>query len=72
MSSDPEGSGVTFGAALVNDTFLRLVRKETHRGLEGRALYGFATGGKCYTYGQSPSKIRPAQSTNAIRLRVRC
>jgi DNA invertase Pin-like site-specific DNA recombinase len=51
MSSDADGARVTFGAlALVNDTFLQLVKKETHRGLEGRALQGFATGGKCFGY----------------------
>jgi site-specific DNA recombinase len=51
MASDAEGARLTFGAmALVNDTFLQLVRKETHRGLEGRALQGFATGGKCFGY----------------------
>lgn len=51
ISSDSDGARVTFGAlALVNDTFLQLVKKETHRGLEGRALQGFATGGRCYGY----------------------
>ncbi len=51
IASDSDGARLTFGAmALVNDTFLQLVKKETHRGLEGRALQGFATGGKCYGY----------------------
>lgn len=51
MSSDGPGARLTFGAmALVNDTFLQLVRTETHRGLEGRALAGFWTGGRCYGY----------------------
>lgn len=51
MSSDGAGARLTFGAmALVNDTFLQLVRAETHRGLEGRALGGFWTGGRCYGY----------------------
>ncbi len=51
MSSDGVGARLTFGAmALVNDTFLQLVRAETHRGLEGRALGGFWTGGRCYGY----------------------
>ncbi len=49
MASDGAGARLTFGAmALVNDTFLQLVRAETHRGLEGRALAGFSTGGRCY------------------------
>ena len=51
LASDGAGARLTFGAmALVNDTFLQLVRTETHRGLEGRALSGFWTGGKCYGY----------------------
>ncbi|MBK7580177.1 MAG: recombinase family protein [Myxococcales bacterium] len=51
LASDGAGARLTFGAmALVNDTFLQLVRAETHRGLEGRALGGFWTGGRCYGY----------------------
>ena len=51
MASDGAGARLTFGAmALVNDTFLQLVRTETHRGLEGRALTGFWTGGRVYGY----------------------
>lgn len=51
LASDGAGARLTFGAlALVNDTFLQLVRTETHRGLEGRALGGFSTGGRCYGY----------------------
>jgi len=36
--------------ALMNDAFLEMVRAETHRGMEGRALSGFATGGRCFGY----------------------
>jgi len=51
MASDAAGARLTFGAlALVNDTFLQLVKSETHRGLEGRALKGFWTGGRVYGY----------------------
>ncbi len=51
LSSDGAGARLTFGAmALVNDTFLQLVKSETHRGLEGRALGGFWTGGRVYGY----------------------
>ena len=51
MSSDGAGARLTFGAqALVNDAFLQLVKTETHRGLEGRALGGFWTGGRVYGY----------------------
>ncbi|ABC82106.1 recombinase family protein [Anaeromyxobacter dehalogenans] len=55
MASDAAGARLTFGAlALVNDTFLQLVKTETHRGLEGRALGGFWTGGSCYGYRTVP------------------
>jgi site-specific DNA recombinase len=51
MASDGPGARLTFGAmALVNDTFLQLVRTETHRGLQGRALAGFWTGGRVYGF----------------------
>ena len=51
MSSDGAGAHLTLGAmALVNETFLQLVRTETHRRLEGRVLGGFWTGGRVYGY----------------------
>ena len=62
MASDGAGARVTFGAmALVNDTFLQLVRSETHRGLEGRAIKGFWTGGRVYGYStvQEPNPPDP-------------
>jgi len=51
MSSDQPGARLTFGAmALVNDQFLQMVKDSTHRGLEGRSLEGFWTGGKVYGF----------------------
>lgn len=51
MASNQAGARLTFGAvALVNDAFLEMVKAETHRGLEGRALKGFWTGGRVYGY----------------------
>lgn len=51
MASNGARARLTFGAlALVNDTFLELVRTETHRGLEGRAIAGFSTGGRVFGY----------------------
>lgn len=50
-ASDETGARLTFGVtALMNDAFLEMVRTETHRGMEGRALAGFATGGRTYGY----------------------
>lgn len=40
--------------AVVNNTFLEMVKAETHRGLEGRALAGFHTGGACYGFASAP------------------
>lgn len=60
MASDAAGARLTFGAmALVNDTFLQLVRTETHRGLEGRALKGFSTGGRVYGYATRTEEAPP-------------
>ncbi len=51
MASDSAGARIQFGAlALVNDTMLQIVRSETLRGLEGRALAGFWPGGRVYGY----------------------
>lgn len=51
MSSAASGARTVFAAmAMVNDTFLQMVRQETHRGLQGRALAGFCTGGSLYGY----------------------
>jgi len=60
MASDAPGARLTFGAlALVNDTFLQLVRTETHRGLEGRALGGFHTGGRVFGYSAKTEENPP-------------
>ena len=51
MASDASGARTMFAAmAMVNDTFLQLVRHETHRGLQGRAIAGFSTGGSLYGF----------------------
>ncbi len=68
QASDAMGARVTFGAlALVNDTFLQLIKTETHRGLEGRALAGFFTGGRIYGY---PSRAEENPSDPAHPRRV--
>jgi len=47
ISSDSSSARMVFGTmGLVSDVFVQMIRHETHRGLEGRALAGFATGGK--------------------------
>jgi DNA invertase Pin-like site-specific DNA recombinase len=60
IASTNKNARLTFGAlALVNDQFLQLVRDETHRGLEGRALSGFWTGGRVYGYTTIPEENAP-------------
>src|SRR4051812_13955452 len=39
---------------IYNTIFIDNVRKQTHRGLEGRALKGFSTGGRAYGYKTEP------------------
>ncbi len=60
MASDSAGARIQFGAlALVNDTMLQIVRSETLRGLEGRALAGFWAGGRVYGYRTVREKAPP-------------
>ena len=50
-ASSDKDAWMSFGmTALINHCFLQMVRHETHRGMEGRALAGFWTGGKTYGY----------------------
>jgi DNA invertase Pin-like site-specific DNA recombinase len=49
--SDDEASDITFAIkGVINSEYVKAIRRQTHRGLEGRALQGFATGGKTYGY----------------------
>lgn len=70
-ASDEAGSRLTFGVtALMNDQFLEMVRTETHRGLEGRALAGFHTGGRCYGYEtyEEPHPADPEHPRRPLRI----
>jgi site-specific DNA recombinase len=70
MSSDAHGARITFGiTAPVNDHFLEMVRTETHRGLEGRALAGFTAGGKPFGFGTVPEP-NPQQADHPRKLRI--
>ncbi len=64
MSSNDPNARVMFAASsMVNDQFLQLVRYQTHRGLTGRALGGFSTGGSLYGYATiaEPTASNPAR-----------
>jgi site-specific DNA recombinase len=43
-------SVATASAGLIADAYLETLRKQTHRGLESRALEGFSAGGRCFGY----------------------
>jgi DNA invertase Pin-like site-specific DNA recombinase len=48
---------------LVDSLYIKELAKKTHRGLEGRALQGLSTGGRCYGY----DNIREGES---VRLQI--
>lgn len=55
--------------ALISDGFIQMIRTETHRGLEGRALAGFATGGKTYGF-TTVVEPNPPQPDHPRKVRV--
>ncbi|MEO8212374.1 MAG: recombinase family protein, partial [Myxococcales bacterium] len=70
MSSNDQGARMAFGAmALISDGFVQMIRRETHRGLEGRALAGFATGGKTYGF-TTVLEANPPQPEHPRKVRV--
>ena len=70
LASDDRGARMAFGAmALISDGFIQMIRTETHRGLEGRALSGFATGGKTYGFA-TELEPNPPQPEHPRKLRV--
>ena len=51
MRSDDDNAELLWGVkGLIDAQYVRDLRKKTHRGLEGRALAGFHTGGRCFGY----------------------
>lgn len=55
MDTSAKNAKLTYGVkALVNDVYLDDLRDKTKRGLEGRALAGFSTGGLPYGYRTRP------------------
>ena len=60
--SAAKGAKVHAGVrGLINDIYIDDLREKTHRGLAGKALQGFNTGGRCYGYRhlpiEDPSKL---------------
>jgi DNA invertase Pin-like site-specific DNA recombinase len=51
MRSDDGNAELLWGVkGLIDAQYVRDLRKKTHRGLEGRALAGFHTGGRCFGF----------------------
>jgi site-specific DNA recombinase len=70
LASDDQGARMAFGAmGLISDGFLQMIRTETHRGLEGRAIAGFATGGKTFGFSTVPEP-NPQQPEHPRKVRV--
>ncbi|MBS2023350.1 MAG: recombinase family protein [Deltaproteobacteria bacterium] len=78
--STDDVSEMQFGAQALLGTMLRKhVRRQTHRGLEGRALGGFCTGGRTFGYASvqetnppdplHPRKVRVIQEEQAVTVR---
>jgi site-specific DNA recombinase len=60
VRSDDENAELLWGVkGLIDAQYVRDLRKKTHRGLEGRALAGKHTGGRCFGY-DSIEEERPA------------
>jgi site-specific DNA recombinase len=59
---------------LVDSLYIKELAKKTHRGLEGRALEGFHTGGRCFGYRNesTPEGVRlavdPAEAAVVVRI----
>lgn len=49
-SRDESSESLRFIEGFVGGEYIKAIRRQTHRGLEGRAMGGHATGGKAYGY----------------------
>jgi site-specific DNA recombinase len=49
-SEDEQADVILTVHSLVDSLFIKELAKKTHRGLEGRALQGLHTGGRCFGY----------------------
>lgn len=80
--SDDPNARFMFGAtALFADAMLQMIKSQTHRGLEGRALAGFWTGGRIFGYEtvaegnengvrRAPRRLRPKATEVEVVRRI--
>ena len=53
---------------LVDSLYVKELAKKTHRGMEGKVLHGFHTGGRCFGYRNV--RINPQEKDSPVRLEV--
>jgi site-specific DNA recombinase len=67
--SSDDSAEMLFGMNAITSTmFLKQLRRQTHRGLEGRALKGFCTGGRTYGF-ESVVEANPGDPLHPRKLR---
>ncbi|HET8540171.1 MAG TPA: recombinase family protein [Anaeromyxobacter sp.] len=67
LRSDDESAEMVWGfRGIIDAMYVRDMRKKVIRGMEGRALAGFSTGGRCYGY-QAVPEPKPADPTHPRR-----
>ncbi len=70
-SSVQPNARLLFGVqGLIADAYLETLRKQTHRGLESRALEGFSAGGRCFGYEtfDEPNPTDPEHPRRLLRV----
>jgi DNA invertase Pin-like site-specific DNA recombinase len=70
-SSQQPNARLLFGVqGLIADAYLETLRKQTHRGLESRALEGFSAGGRCFGYEtyDEPNPADPERPRRLLRI----
>ena len=72
IDSEHEQSDVIMTVhGLMDELFLKELAKKTHRGLEGRALQGLHTGGRCFGYDNVPvHTVTGADGNPAVQYQV--
>ena len=70
IDTDSEQAEVLLAThGIVDSLYIRELAKKTHRGVEGRALQGFHTGGRCFGYRSVPIED-PTRTDSYGRLQI--
>jgi site-specific DNA recombinase len=65
-SHDSAEMTITMGS-IINSQYVKNIARQTHRGLTGRALAGFSTGGSLYGY-RTIGELNPTDPEHARKL----